>query len=73
MPEAQREKLSMIFSMRATVRHGEFYAFGSMSLQDKKKIILAIVSLHEACLIDLGRLNDDFTAIIYDRLDQPPN
>ncbi len=67
MPPSQREKLDFIFERRAAVRRGsgEFYAFNDLSLKDRRAIIGAIIALHEACLIDLGRLNNDFTAIIY--------
>jgi hypothetical protein len=39
--------------------------YGSLSVRDERAMIKAIISLHEACLIDLGRLNDGFTAIVY--------
>jgi hypothetical protein len=71
MPAKQREKLDFVFAMRASVSRagGEYYAFNDLSVKDRRAVIEAIVSLHEACLIDLGRLNDDFTAIIYDERD----
>ena len=67
MPPQQRERLKFILDTRASVSlaDGEYYAFDNLKAKDRKALIEAIISLHEACLIDLGRLNDDFTAIIY--------
>src|SRR5271167_42964 len=67
MPPSQREKLEFVFERRASVRraggeYGEYYAFNDLSIKDRRAIIWTIVALHEACLIDLGRLNNDYTS-----------
>jgi hypothetical protein len=78
MPPSQQEKLEFIFERRASVRraggeYGDYYAFNDLSIKDCRAIIRTIIALHEACLIDLGRLNDDYTAIIYNKLDERLN
>jgi hypothetical protein len=66
MPPSQRNKLDFIFERRRAVWHEKYFSLGELSHKDRRAMIMAIVSLHEACMIDLGRSNDDFTAIIYD-------
>lgn len=71
MPPTQRKRLEYVFERRASVAlAGEHYAFNALSTKDRRAVIEAIISLHEACLIDLGRLNDDYTAIIYDKTEE---
>jgi len=71
VPRRQREKLEFIFSMRASVNltssaGAQRFIFNNLSRKDRKTLTDAILSLYEACLIDLGRLNDGQTEAIYD-------
>jgi hypothetical protein len=72
MPPKQVERLDFIFDWRVSVSlkslNGEWRI--PSDAKDKKAIVEAIIALYEACLIDLGRSNDDSTAIIYDGLDE---
>ena len=77
MPPKQAERLDFILdwcaSVRVTTLDGAESHFGDLTGKRPKAIIEAIIALYEACLIDLGRLNDDSTAIIYDGPDEGPN
>ena len=64
--------------MRASVNlvspaGGQRYAFNDLSRKDRKALIEAILSLYEGCLIDLGRLNDWQTDILYDPSEELSN
>jgi hypothetical protein len=63
-PECVRETARKVLAVRGDVAehlpHFAFWNFGRLKQNERKELVEGILRLYEACLLDLGRMGEDY-------------